>query len=230
MKLVFIHGSGMSRVVWQEQLRYFEDALAIDLPGHPVGELLGSIDELVDQICATLDEVTEDVVVVGHSLGGAIALRLALKPLKNLKGIVLIGSGARLRVMPMILQALSSSAKADNTIPPMMFSMNDKIDEPLRSLVSGTMKANGATVMLNDLSICDSFDMMDEIGKLDLPVLALVGDQDQMTPPKYAEFMVKSIPSAKMEVIEDGTHMVFAEQAEIVNRKIEVFVKSLGEK
>jgi pimeloyl-ACP methyl ester carboxylesterase len=228
MKLVFIHGSGMNGVVWQQQLDYFENAEALNLPAHPAGELVEGIEAYLDFVLSYLQKQDEDFVIVGHSLGGALALKLALIELDRLKAIVLIGTGARLRVMPMILEMLEKSALENNKIPSMMLAMNDLIAEPLKSQIIAAMASNGANVMHRDLSICDHFDVMNELPNITIPTLVLVGDKDQMTPPKYAEYMVNAMPNAKMEVIKGGTHMVFAEQAERVNVLIEEFLSTLN--
>jgi len=101
MKLIFIHGSGGCKEVWCYQTKYFPDAAAIDLPGHPEGEPRTSVDSYVEWLRGYIkDRGYSDVVLAGHSLGSAIAQLYALKYAEDLKGLILIGSGARLRVVP----------------------------------------------------------------------------------------------------------------------------------
>jgi len=107
MKLIFLHGSGGCKESWQYQVQFFENADAIDLPGHPEGKPCTSIDDYVEWLRAYIQERSYgDVVLVGHSLGGAIAFLYALKYPDDLKGIVAVGSGARLRVNAMFLEEL----------------------------------------------------------------------------------------------------------------------------
>jgi len=68
---------------------------------------------------------------------------------------------------------------------------------------------------------------MDRLGTITLPFLAIVGDQDIKTPPKYADFMVKKITGARMVIIPGGTHMVYAEKPEAVNQAIATFLQTL---
>lgn len=48
MKLIFIHGSGGFKESWKHQTDYFKDSEALNLPGHPDGETLETIDECVE--------------------------------------------------------------------------------------------------------------------------------------------------------------------------------------
>ena len=110
MKLIFLHGSGGCKEAWHYQVEFFDDADAVDLPGHPKGEPCTSIDDYVEWLRGYVQERTyRDVVLVGHSLGGAIAFLYALKYPDDLEGIVSVGSGARLRVHPMFLEELEKA-------------------------------------------------------------------------------------------------------------------------
>ncbi|MCK4964895.1 MAG: alpha/beta hydrolase, partial [Dehalococcoidia bacterium] len=101
MKLIFIHGSGGCKEVWHYQTKHFPNADVINLPGHPEGEQRTSVDGYVEWLRGYVqDRGYSDVVLVGHSLGSAIAQLYALKYPEDLKGLILIGGGARLRVHP----------------------------------------------------------------------------------------------------------------------------------
>ena len=115
MKLIFLHGSGAYRGVWRYQTDYFPDSDAVNLPGHLQGQTLNSVEEYVDWLREYVrGKGYKNVVLVGHSLGGAITLMYAMKYSQELKGIVIIGSGARLRVHPMYLTALEEAIKGGN--------------------------------------------------------------------------------------------------------------------
>ena len=89
------------------------------------------------------------------------------------------------------------------------------------------MKENGAEVMLKDFSACNKFDAMEQLVDINIPVQVIVGDKDQMTPLKYASYLQDQLPQAELVIIKNGTHMVFAEQADLVNEKIQNFLDSL---
>ena len=69
--------------------------------------------------------------------------------------------------------------------------------------------------------------MIRHLSEIKIPVQIIVGDKDQMTPLKYASFLKDSLPQSELSVIKDGTHMVFAEQADLVNRKIKNFLANI---
>ena len=110
--LVFIHGSGGSSQVWQAQAAHFgaSRAFPIDLPGHggradtlpPEASVLDYARVAHEMIFRELH--LEQPIIAGHSLGGAITLTMALEYAAELSGLILVGTGARLRVRPDILE------------------------------------------------------------------------------------------------------------------------------
>ncbi len=229
MKLIFIHGSGGSGEDWHYQTKYFQDSVAVDLPGHPEGEPCTSVDDYVEWLRGYIKERRfDDVVLAGHSLGGGIVLLYGLKYPDDLKALILVGSGARLRVHPDYLADCErgSADKASwikNFIEPLFTLVLPEVREALIQ----KMVAIGPAVQHNDMLCCDRFDIMDKVHQIKLPTLALCGSQDVMTPVKYTQYLAAKIEGARQAIIEEGTHMVMAEKPEEVNRAIEEFLKSL---
>lgn len=110
--LVFIHGSGESSQSWQSQVAHFgaSRAFAIDLPGHGErADTLPAEASVLDYARVVHKIIFQELhlkapVIAGHSLGGAIALTMALEYASELDGLILVGTGARLRVLPSILE------------------------------------------------------------------------------------------------------------------------------
>lgn len=228
MKLIFIHGSGGSKEAWCYQTRHFPDAEAIDLPGHPEGELRTSIDDYVEWLRGYIHQRDYgDVVLAGHSLGGGIVLLYALKYPQDLKGIISIGSGARLRVHPMYLEMLEKAIDDPSILEEFLKILWELIDPELLEVLKRRAYENGPAAFLNDLHCCDRFDIIDRVQEIKLPTLALCGSEDIMTPPKYTKYLVDRIEGARDVIVSGGTHMVFAEKPEEVNRAIDEFLKSL---
>jgi pimeloyl-ACP methyl ester carboxylesterase len=109
--LVFIHGSGGSSQSWEFQVDQFGDnAFPIDLPGH--GERVDTLPlevSVSDYARVTHEIIFQELrltapIIAGHSLGGAITLIMGLEYSSDLSGLILIGTGARLRVHPSILE------------------------------------------------------------------------------------------------------------------------------
>jgi pimeloyl-ACP methyl ester carboxylesterase len=209
-------------------MSFFEDADAVDLPGHPEGEPCTSIDGYVEWLGGYIQERTyRDVVLVGHSLGGAIAFLYALSYPDDLTGIVSVGSGARLRVHPMYLEELEKAIANPARFVKFQDIGWELVDPELAQVVKRRGIENGPGVMLNDLRACDEFDVMDRLSEIRVPTLALCGSDDIMTPPKYSQRLAEKLPEARAVVIPGGTHMVFAEKPKEVNSAIDEFLKGL---
>ncbi|MBW2518451.1 MAG: alpha/beta fold hydrolase, partial [Deltaproteobacteria bacterium] len=112
LTLVFIHGSGGSAQFWQAQVEGLAEkanTLAIDLPGH--GESQGDGHNTVEGYAAAIIQFLDDIdppgpVPCGLSLGGAIAQQLLLDHPDRFGAGILIGTGARLKVLPAIFEAI----------------------------------------------------------------------------------------------------------------------------
>jgi pimeloyl-ACP methyl ester carboxylesterase len=228
MKLIFIHGSGGCKEVWHYQTRHFSEADAVALPGHPYGKPCTSVDSYVEWLRGyPRDTGHIDVVLAGHSLGGAIALLYALKYPEDLEGLILIGSGARLRVGTMYLETLEQAKSNRSVLEEFFHKSYELIKSELRDLLQRKALEGDPAVLLNDMLCCDRFDIMDRVHEIKLPTLALCGSEDIMTPPKYTKYLASKIEGAREFVIEGGTHMAFAEKPGLVNKAIEGFLSSL---
>lgn len=228
MKLIFIHGSGGCKESWHYQTEYFSGSEAIDLPGHPDGEPCSSIADYVEWLHEfVIVKGDTDLTIVGHSLGGGIALLYGLKYPENVRGLICVGSGARLRVAPMFLEGLEKAIATKESTQAFADSALSLVDPELAKIIARRMEENGLAVMLNDLRACDKFDVMDRLGDIDIPLLAISATDDVMTPPKYSQYMADHMQNARAVTIQGGTHFVFAEQPEAVNRAIENFLKAL---
>jgi pimeloyl-ACP methyl ester carboxylesterase len=228
MTLVFIHGSGGCKESWHHQTQFFSDSDAVDLPGHPEGELCPSIEEYVEWLRGYIQEKGyRDVVLVGHSLGGGIALLYALTYPDDVAGIVSMGSGGRLRVHPMYLEELEKAIENPQLFVEFQKTGRELIDPELAAVLERRALENGPAATLNDLRACDAFDVMERLPEIRIPTLAVCGSDDIMTPPKYAHYLADKLPDARAVVIPGGTHMVFAEKAREVNETIQEFLQDL---
>jgi pimeloyl-ACP methyl ester carboxylesterase len=230
MKIIFIHGSGGCKESWKFQTDYFKDSEAINLPGHPDGDPCSSVEEYVDWLKSYIDEKGyKDLVLVGHSLGGGVVLLYALKYPGDLKGIIPLGSGTRLRVRPDFLEALRKMVSQPDTYKDFKTQESSLTPPDMEQIMTRRRLENGPAVMLSDLEACDRFDIMDRLADLKTPALALCGSEDIMTPPKYTQFMADRLPNCRGVVIPDGTHMVYVEKPNETNQAIEEFIREISE-
>jgi pimeloyl-ACP methyl ester carboxylesterase len=229
MQLLFIPAAASARAEWAFQTEYFKDSEVVVLPGHPEGKPLPTIAGYVEWLRGYIQRKQfKDVVLAGHSMGGAIVLLYALKYGNELKGIVLIGSGARLRVAPERLHRLKIMigneagwrrilANEFRLVPP-------KVRE---SLIEEGVRI-GAAVALRDHLACDRFDVMDGVHLISVPTLIICGEKDVSTPVKYADYLASRIPGARKVIIPGGDHWVHLEKPTEVNRAIQDFLATFS--
>ncbi len=228
MKLLFIPGSGAGGEVWQYQTEYFADSEGIFLPGHPEGEPCTSIDDYVEWLRDYIHQQGyQDVVLAGHSLGGGIAQLYGVKYPDELKALILIGTGARLRVRPDILDGLRNMIGNQDAWRKNIGDPSSLADPILRQAAEAKLRI-GPAVQLNDMLCCDKFDIMPEIQNIKLPTLVLCGTEDEMTPVKYTKYLADHIAGATEVIIDGATHMVFIEKPQEVNQAIEKFLATLN--
>jgi pimeloyl-ACP methyl ester carboxylesterase len=230
--VLFIHGAGGGQYTWSYQKGFFEKSfnpVIIELPGH--GESGGQGEEEIGRYAEHVHSFMKirgltKVFLVGHSMGGAITQTVALKHPEAIKGIILVGTGARLRVLPLILNGIKSDFEA--TIREIVkFSYSRKAPrDSIERGVSDLMRCQ-PEVLLGDFLACDRFDMMNEVGKIDLPTLILCGNEDQLTPVKYSEFLQSRIKGSNLEILPDAGHMVMMEAAKAFNEKIGEFISKM---
>ena len=203
MKLILVHGSVGCKEVWHYQKEHFPAAEAIDLPGHPYGEPCTSVDSYVEWLRGYIrNSGYSHVVLAGHSLGGAIAQLYALKYPDDLKALIIISSGARLRVSVIYIEMLEQ-ARSNSSILGNYFSQSfELIDPNLREVLQRRCLENGVTVFLNDMLCFDKFDIMNRIHEIKLPALVICGSNDVMTPLKYSKYLTSKIDGAKEIIID----------------------------
>lgn len=228
MKIIFIHGAGNTGLVWHYQTEYFADSEAISLPGHPEGKPCASIADYADWLHQyVLNKGYSQPVLVGHSMGGAVAQVYALKYPLDVKGIVLIGTGARLRVRPDFLSLLEAGIGAPADWVRSLFEpFYSRVAPDVRERVINKALEVDAAVRLNDFRCCDKFDIMDKVHQIGVPTLVICGIDDEMTPVKYSQYLASKIAGAKLALFE-GSHFVFMESPEKVNQAIKEFLQCL---
>jgi len=230
MSIIFVHGSGGCRDIWRYQTEYFQGSHAINLPGHPYGQALESVEECVEWLNKYVQgKGFKDVVLVGHSFGGAITLMYALRYPQELKGVIIIGSGARLRVHPMFLTPCEEAIKGNTQKwHELVEEMYRLAQEDYKREMVEKQKAIGPALMLNDFLCCDKFDIMARVHEIKVPTLIICGELDVMTPVKFASYLGNKIANSKVVVIPDSSHFVFAEKPEAVNKAIQNFLKVIS--
>jgi len=218
--LVCVHGSADNHHVYDRLLDAMpgRERYAINLPGRAGtdGPALGTVAEMEAFLFRFLEsEVEGDYLVVGHSLGGGVALEHALSSRSGLlEGIVLLATGARLRVHPMILQLFQRAAKSGAAIPPLPPGLYEQGADPV--LIAEASKHRELTPIetgCNDWKAADSFDRMQDLANIRVPALIVAGTEDALTPAKYAQYLAAQIPDNELHILEGAGHMLVMERA-----------------
>ncbi|MFQ3566068.1 MAG: alpha/beta hydrolase [Aggregatilineales bacterium] len=217
--LLAIHGAGGSRLSWPRSIRRIEGwrVLTVDLPGHGRSEGAGrsSTAEYAADLLALLESIQlERVIAIGHSLGGAIALQMALEMPERVAGLILIATGAKLSVRADLLDALHSDpVNAAAALNEMMF--GGKTAPELKAANLALLRA-AARVLHGDFWAAHMFDVRERLSAIDAPTLVIVGGEDVMTPPAYSQYLQTRLPNAALLQFAGAGHNVHLEQPDAV--------------
>jgi len=229
--LLLVHGAAGSHLIWPAALRRLPHTAvyALDLAGHGRSDLpsYSNIDAYARDV---LDFITElglqQVVVAGHSMGGAITQMSGLMQPTAVAGLVLLGTGARLPVSKTILELIQTDYEQAVELLNQFYwgaSHNPALSEANRQ----AMLNCSAEVVYGDFLACDQFDVRARLPELRLPTLVISGSADQMTPPKFGQFLADNLPQATFALIEQGGHMMALEFPEQVARHVAAFLDGI---
>ncbi len=233
--VVFIHGACENSAFWNHQriLAYRYKLFMIDLPNHgkskplvngpaEIGKYAEIINEFVNKLCP------DKAVVVGHSMGGAIALVNAITNPGRLRGVVLIGTGAKLGVLPSIREGLRT--RFDETVRtvvgPRQFASTTNL-EIIRFVTNEMMKCKGE-IASSDYEACNGFDVRQKLRTISVPSLIVVGEEDKMAPVTWSTYLKENIPKSKLVILKQASHLPMLERPFEFNRQLVDFLMSLS--
>jgi pimeloyl-ACP methyl ester carboxylesterase len=272
--VLLLHGITLGAAVWPYQLTGLADegfrVIALDLRGHGFSggraavpapepsesaptEGPGDAGLTLDRMAADVSEVMsamdlEDVTVVGHSMGGMIALRLL-----GSDPVMAAGGG---RVRRLLLAATAANATRGRGFPGLADAV--AVAQPLVSSASGlAARLPGPTLPAHDLAFLLAritfgpessarqvaftgqltssvpvrisaallleilrFDAEDVLASIRLPTTVVVGDHDLVTPMTQAEYLARHIAGAELVVLKGCGHMLMLERPDDLNALI----------
>lgn len=230
--LVMIHGAGGNAQVWKNQLLFLDNVmnvLALDLPGY--GKTKGDGYSQISGYSRWLMDILKNVFhhpifLMGHSMGGAIVQELAIAFPHILEGIILVGTGARLKVAPMFLEGLSKNF--EGTVDTFIsYAYAPKTDRSIIEEGARLMKAAGSTVVHRSFLACDRFDRRQETAQIRVPCQVLCGSEDKLTPPKLSEALHEGIVGSRLRLISNAGHMVMIERHKEFNEAVQEFISEI---
>lgn len=239
--VVLIHGAGMDHTVWHYLARYLAHrgwrVLALDLPGHgrSAGPNLGSVEEMAEWVRAFLEAAgVENFCLVGHSLGGLIALRIAAS-CDRVDRLVLIGTADEVPVHP---DLQSAANVADERAVELILSWSfgavgrkgGRSDPGTSALVTARrILGRGLPTALSlDLEATGSYlSGSDDARLIKCPTLILAGAEDRMVTVRASSHLAELVPDSRLEVVPGGGHMLMIERADDLRKSVVNFVAAV---
>ncbi|MEN8241898.1 MAG: alpha/beta hydrolase [Chloroflexota bacterium] len=231
--VVLIHGAAGTHLHWPHQLRRLNNhrVLAPDLPGHGKSEGLGeqSIEKYADVIVKWLEKIgVTEAILVGHSMGGAIAQTISAAHPQLVTRLVLVSTGTVLPVNPDLIEKLSIPAAAPGVYDQIVkWAYHPSTDPKLVQQARKQMDAIRHTVTYGDFVACDAFKFVNQLAKIKAPTLVICGDADKMTPAHFSKQLQENLPEAQLALVPDAGHMLNIEQPEKLAQLISEFINPI---
>ena len=240
--VVMLHGIGGGKAQWTAQLEALAAAgwraIAWDMPGYgesamPDGRY--AFPELASALMRMLDALAiAKAVVVGHSMGGMVALEAYAQFPERIRGLVLSCTTAAFgsadgtfqrKFLDDRLQPLDAghgmAAVAAGQIPRMMSrSAPQSARDQAIDIMSGVPEATYRAA----LGCLVAFDRREALGMIDVPVLALAAAADALSPPAVMERMASRIDGAEFAVLADCGHLANLECPDAFSAAVLEFV------
>lgn len=199
--------------------------MAIDLPGHPESTPLSRLDELAEALASAVASIEGPRALVGHSLGGAVALELARTRPELVDGLVLVSSAARLPVPDSAMARVTGDPEAERErlMEGFLADPAGRAAGPVRAALEACEPATLAA----DYAACRSVDLRGRLGGVRTPALVIAGGDDPLTPPWLSEELARELPMARMVVVSGVRHMPMVEADGTVNLLLAAYLARL---
>jgi pimeloyl-ACP methyl ester carboxylesterase len=222
---IFIHGAGGGTATWREQEPRFEGCVVLALPGHPAGTAYQSVAAHAEWTAQAIAELPGRNVLVGHSMGGALALQMAVDHPELVSGVIIIASGPQLFVPDVALELARSdfAAECERVLRKGWWNPDDETIAEEAALIAEV----GPDTLVADYTACRGFDITDRLGEVRVPTLVIAGERDGLTPPSLAERLVQGLRQAILVVVPETGHWVMKEHAAAVDLLIAGFLARL---
>ena len=232
--IVFLHGSGLSHIVWSLTEQYLSNqdynVLSIDLPGHgnSEGKSLKSIEEISNWLEKVFNELNiSDLTIIGHSQGCLEALEYCSKYSKRVKRLVFVGGSYR---MPVNQDLIDLAQDGDDQAVKLMMKWSYKNSKkfiggnPVEKIINSPRDIR--EILAIDLIACNNYKNGSEALKsINCPTLFIFGELDKMVNLEKGKKFAELIPNSKTYIIKDCGHMIMFEKAFEMREKISEFLK-----
>jgi pimeloyl-ACP methyl ester carboxylesterase len=232
--VILIHGAGSNHLCWPAEIRRLRDAnvYAIDLPGH--GKSAGAAHHRVSSYqSAIIDFIAQlglnQAVVVGHSLGAAIALQLALDHPQHVAGLVCISAAASFQIDPSFINLfrVSQTQKQTQEILNHYFSPRHGKTQWYPNLLKSLPTVRNS-LWYADLRATANFDLRSQLSRITTHTLVLSGEADPLVPVSDTSHLARQLPSAQFKGFPQHGHLLMLEEPKAVAHEIHRFYSHLN--
>jgi pimeloyl-ACP methyl ester carboxylesterase len=217
---ILVHGAGGTHLDWPAELRRLPEAnvIAPDLPGHGRSPAPGrqTVGAYAADVIALMDSLKlSRAIIAGHSMGGAIALTMALNYPDRVQGLILIGTAAKLGVHPDILNGFVNEMRQTVALVVGLYYGKIGTDSMRRRSIQRLMEFK-PIILTNDYAACNTYDIRTQVEFIRQPTLIFGGTDDRLTPYKFSEHLRDKIAGSQLVTVESGGHMMMLEQPDVV--------------
>lgn len=231
--VILIHGAGSSHLIWPAEIRRLSGhtVIALDLPGHGRSSGVGC-QSINDYTAAVIEFLAAQGIFqaafIGHSMGGAVALQLALDFPQHVIGIGVISTGANFRLPPGMVEYLSSPAMSTAGLRMLQDSLVSPAT-PAAATAAGLQVFASARpgVLYSDWLACSRFDLFDRLPGINTPAYVACGNSDRLTPPAQAQVLSAALPISRLDLIREAGHLLPMEQPLALAAGLQRFVDDL---
>ena len=232
--IVFLHGSGLSHIVWSLTEQYLSNhnynVLAIDLPGHgnSDGKCLKSIEEISDWLEKVFNKLDiSKITIIGHSQGCLEALEYCYKYSKRIKTLIFIGGSYRMPVnQDLINLAKDGDDQAVSLMTKWGYENSKKFigGNPVEKIINSPRDIR--EILAVDLIACNNYKNGSEALKsINCPTLFIFGELDKMLNLEKGKKFASLITNSQTQIIKNCGHMIMFEKAFEMREKISEFLK-----
>ena len=233
--IVFLHGSGLSHIVWSLSEQFFSNnnfnVLYIDLPGHgnSEGPCLKTIEEIAEWLELVFDTLgLKSLILVGHSQGCLEILEYSHRYKERLKKLVFIGGSNKMPVHPDLIElAENGDSDAVKLMMKWGYEGSKKFigGNPIEKIIQSPRDIS--EILAVDLKACNNYLNGSEASKtINLPTLFILGELDKMFNLEAGKKFSNLIKNSTTHVISGSGHMIMIEKAFEMREKIFEFLKS----
>jgi pimeloyl-ACP methyl ester carboxylesterase len=223
------HGADFAAIL--EALASAHSPIAFDQPGHGRSgglDSLGAIDRMRDFTAALTAKLgLRPHVVMGHSLGAAVALDYALEQPEAVRGLVICSGGARSTFSEGFLEnaKLVTQGKRRRDFDPKAFAEGADPKIMRQAFMAGMRTDPRATY--GDLLALTEWAREDDLSRIGAPTLVIHGDSESDDVIAQANKLVDRLPNARKVVVSKAGRMILYEQPEALAAEISSFLEGL---